>query len=148
MAFPIIPKSGDRTSPAPILLYTPKYGSDRKKGPETWECQNIFPSQFRLIHDTTVVPGVNGGHDTVLVAGREGIVYLYHQDGEWKYNVVGTGLAQSGDNPYWGSGSVDVGRVQDDPVGYVATCEVSPLAPLVLYSFVLSCPTRLLTYDR
>lgn len=65
MAFPIIPESSDLTSPAPILC-TPKYDSNKREGPEARECENIFPSRFCLIHDTTVFPGVNGGHDTVF----------------------------------------------------------------------------------
>ena len=69
----------------------------------------------------------NGGRDMVLIASREGIVALWADVAarEWRSRVVGSGLPQSGGNPYWGSGSVDVARVGNDAVGYVVTCEVS-----------------------
>ncbi|KAI8970758.1 hypothetical protein BD414DRAFT_233610 [Trametes punicea] len=129
LAIPVIPRSGDLTSPAPVIVFTPEYGSDPSKGPQSWRKDVPFSSEFRLIHDIKVLPpalgNVQQGLDTALVAGREGVVYLYYDTdgGKWKYNVVGTGLPQEGDNPYWGSGSVDVGAVHDDPVGYIATCE-------------------------
>ncbi|PVF95724.1 hypothetical protein CPB86DRAFT_787734 [Serendipita vermifera] len=124
LGIPVIAKSSDRASPAPVMLYTPKYDEDKSKGPVSWTEKNIFPDNFRLIHDVKVIKGHGDELDTVLVAGREGICYLYYESDEWKFNVVGTGLAQTNEkNPYWGSGSVDVGRVRDDPIGYIATCE-------------------------
>ncbi|CDO68224.1 hypothetical protein BN946_scf184913.g14 [Trametes cinnabarina] len=127
LAIPIIPKSGDLTSPAPVIVFTPKYGSDPSEGPHSWHEHIPFATEFRLIHEIKVVPAAlnpsNNGLDTALVAGREGVVYLHHDAKKWKYSVVGTGLPQQGDNPYWGSGSVDFGAVGDDPVAYIATCE-------------------------
>ncbi|KAJ7813859.1 hypothetical protein B0H14DRAFT_3112035 [Mycena olivaceomarginata] len=104
MGLPIIPKSSDLTSPAPIIIYTPAYGEDPS--------QNIaFPSQFRLIHDAKLLPGTNSGLDMVLVAGREGIALLWFNNASKKETIrIG------------GSGSVDVVRVGDDPVGYIAAC--------------------------
>ncbi|KAJ7028773.1 hypothetical protein C8F04DRAFT_1212107 [Mycena alexandri] len=99
---PVISRSGDRTSPTPILVYTP-----------SWEEEIPFPSQFRIIHDAKLVPGSTSGLDMVLVAGREGTALLWFN----KSSNQGT------DNPYWGSGSVDFVRVEDDPVGYITTCE-------------------------
>jgi hypothetical protein len=92
----------------------------------SWSEDIAFNSQFRLIHEVKLLPGTNNGLDMVLVAGREGIVLLWFNQGtnKWDYNVIGTGLPKSGDNPYWGSGSVDVARVGNDPIGYIATCEV------------------------
>lgn len=66
-----------------------------------------------------------GGLDTFLVAGREGIVYFwFDMNAEWKSNIVGYGMDKVDGNPFWGSGSVDVGRMDDDPVGYIAATEV------------------------
>ncbi|EPQ54179.1 hypothetical protein GLOTRDRAFT_139544 [Gloeophyllum trabeum ATCC 11539] len=123
MAIPIISKSGDLESSVPVLLYTPCYDSVASDGPTSWAKEVPFLGEFRLIHDIKVFRGDARALDTVLVAGREGVCYLYHKEGKWKYEIVGTGLPREGDNPYWGSGSVDVGMVHDDPVGYIATCE-------------------------
>jgi aldos-2-ulose dehydratase len=123
MGVPIIAQSSDLDSPAPIIIFSPTYGPD---GPVSWSKDIAFASEFRLIHDLKLLPNTNDGLDMVLVAGREGIVLLWfdQEAARWDYNVVGTGLPRSGDNPYWGSGSVDVAKVGDDPVGYIATCEV------------------------
>ncbi|KAJ6600286.1 hypothetical protein DFH09DRAFT_1127960 [Mycena vulgaris] len=123
MGLPIIPKSSDLTSPAPIIIYTPAYGEDPSEGPQSWSENIAFPSQFRLIHDAKLLPGTNSGLDMVLVAGREGIALLWFNNGKWEHSIVGSGLPRNGDNPYWGSGSVDVVCVGDDPVGYIAACE-------------------------
>ncbi|KAJ6503795.1 hypothetical protein C8R45DRAFT_1185748 [Mycena sanguinolenta] len=125
MGLPIIPKSSDLTSPAPIIIYTPAYGEDPSQGPQSWSENIAFHSEFRLIHDAKLLPGTNGGLDMVLVAGREGIALLWFNNAseKWEHRIVGSGLPQMEDNPYWGSGSVDVVRVGDDPVGYVAACE-------------------------
>ncbi|KAJ7175097.1 hypothetical protein C8R43DRAFT_1057751 [Mycena crocata] len=125
MGLPILSKAGDRTSPAPVIVYTPIYGSDASHGPKSWSAVNAFPSQFRIIHDAKLLPGTNGGLDMVLVAGREGIALLWFDSArhQWKHHIVGTGLPKEQDNPLWGSGTVDVVRVGDDSVGYVATGE-------------------------
>jgi len=128
MGFPIIPASGDLTSPAPVILYTPVYEAGQEsKGPVSWTEETIFPSNFRLIHDVKLVKGGNGGLDMILVAGREGIVNLWlnKTSRKWDHCVIGTGLPRDvgTGNPYWGSGGVDFAAVNDDPVGYINTCE-------------------------
>ena len=127
LGLPIIPASSDLTSPAPVILYTPVYGPNFSEGPVSWNEEVIFPSHFRLIHDVKLVEGGNNGLDLILVAGREGIVSLWFEASVnlWNFAVLGQGLPQSGNNPYWGSGSVDIAAVEDDPIGYIATCEVS-----------------------
>lgn len=129
MAVPIIPRSGDLTSPAPVIIYSPPQHDTPSHNDSTlWRQEVPFPDKFRLIHDIKVISAPAPAFDSVLVAGREGICYLYASCTSasigWDYVVVGTGLPRQGDNPFWGSGSVDVGRVDDDPVGYIATCEV------------------------
>ncbi|KAI0316808.1 hypothetical protein OF83DRAFT_1172533, partial [Amylostereum chailletii] len=127
MGLPIISKSSDLQSPAPILIFTPVYNSDKSQGPTSWTKETAFASQFRLIHDVRLLPRSNGELDMVVVSGREGIVLLwFDSDGQkWSYNVVGEGLLPPAPSSpgYWGSGSVDVCRVGDDDVGYIATCE-------------------------
>ncbi|KAL6304158.1 hypothetical protein BKA93DRAFT_785315 [Sparassis latifolia] len=127
LAIPIISASKDLKSPAPVIVYSPTYGSDQRQGPQSWTEDILFPSEFRLIHEVKLLNGGNNGLDMALVAGREGIVLLWFDEDKkkWRYNVVGKGLPQDvdHDNPYWGSGSVDVVRVGSDHVGYIASCE-------------------------
>ncbi|KAG5730224.1 hypothetical protein E4T56_gene11637 [Termitomyces sp. T112] len=126
LAFPISPKSSDFTSPAPVLVFTPVYScSDLTQGPTHWIKDIAFDSEFRLIHDAKLLPKTNENLDMILAAGREGLVLFWFDKPSqvWKYNVVSEGLPQSGNNPYWGSGSVDICRVGDDTIGYIATCE-------------------------
>lgn len=125
MGVPIIAASNDVDSPAPIIIFTPSYGSDKTLGPVSWSEDIAFASEFRLIHDVKLLPSDNNGLDMVLVAGREGIVLLWFDEGatKWSYNVVGTGLPEEAGSPYWGSGSVDIARFEDNSVGYLACCE-------------------------
>ncbi|KAH9885080.1 hypothetical protein C8Q73DRAFT_718341 [Cubamyces lactineus] len=132
LAIPIIPKSNDLTSPAPVIIFTPEYSTATAvAGPQTWRRDVLFSCEFRLIHDIKVIPAATGAIDgddsldSALVAGREGISHLYFSKSAkaWRYVTIGTGLLPSQDNPYWGSGSVDVGRTRDDPIAYIATCE-------------------------
>ncbi|KAJ7581630.1 hypothetical protein C8J56DRAFT_957875 [Mycena floridula] len=125
MGLPILAASSDLKSPAPVIIYSPSYGKNKTEGPESWSEHIAFPSQFRLIHDSKLIPGANG-LDMVLVAGLEGIVLLWFDEkkSKWEYNVIGTGLPPDPVSPYRGSGSVDVARVGDDSAGYIATAEV------------------------
>jgi aldos-2-ulose dehydratase len=129
MGFPVISKAGDLTSPTPVILYTPQYGVSPSDGPMGWTEENIFPSSFRLIHDVKLIKGGNNGLDMILVAGREGVVNLWfefdHSGNFWNHCVLGTGLPRNPESgsPFWGSGSVDVAAVGDDPIGYINTCE-------------------------
>lgn len=125
MGLPIIPASNDLTSPAPVLIFTP---TDKSANPGSgpWKEEVAFAKEFRLIHEAVLIPGANDGLDMVIVAGREGTVLLWfdQEAKKWSYNIIGTGLPETKPNPYWGSGSVDLCKVGDDSVGYVATCEV------------------------
>jgi hypothetical protein len=123
MAIPVIRSAGDRTSPAPIIIYTPQYGSDRSAGPISWRSEIAFNSTFRLIHDVVVVHPDDGGLDQALVAGREGTSLIWHDSLGWQHNNIGEGIRRQGSNPYWGSGSVDLGKTKDDTAAYIATAE-------------------------
>lgn len=124
LAIPIISISNDLDSPSPIIIYTPEYSNGI---PSKWNKDVPFPTQFHLIHEIKVLKNSHvNGLDSFLVAGREGIVYFWYDvNGEWNSNVVGYGVERAEGNPYWGSGSVDVGRVGDDPIGFIAATEVS-----------------------
>ncbi|KAG8718990.1 hypothetical protein FRC08_003912 [Ceratobasidium sp. 394] len=127
MALPIMIKSKDRESPAPVIIYTPmKY--DDNKIPSEWKETRPLEDAFRLIHDVQIIHSTTGGLDQAVVAGREGISVMWKDEGseQWKHENIGSGLPRSPKvfaNPYWGSGSVATARVGDDSVGYIATCE-------------------------
>jgi hypothetical protein len=65
----------------------------------------------------------------ILAAGKEGIVLLWFDSStqKWDHDFVGAGLPEASGLRYWGSGSLNICRLGDDPVGYIATCDVSPI---------------------
>ncbi|RDX48488.1 hypothetical protein OH76DRAFT_1483853 [Lentinus brumalis] len=121
-AAPIVVKSDDFTTPAPMIVWTapddPR-AADQDEG-QGWEESVAFPDTFRLVHEIAVVPGANDGLDQVLLAGREGVSVLWYdvKTKKWTYQNIGTGLPSQPGNPFWGSGSVDVARVHGDSAGY------------------------------
>ncbi|KAJ7577587.1 hypothetical protein C8J56DRAFT_798543 [Mycena floridula] len=124
MGLPILAATNDLVSPAPVLVYSPSYGPNRTDGPESWSEENVFPTQFRVIHDSKIVTGENG-LDMVLVSGLEGVVLLWFDEktSKWEYNIVNPGLPPDPSSPYHGAGSVDVASVGDDSVGYIVAAE-------------------------
>lgn len=52
IAVPIIVKSGDYTSPAPVIIYTAPESPKDTKDEEGWPHQVVF-EQFRLVHEVT-----------------------------------------------------------------------------------------------
>ncbi|KAJ7576257.1 hypothetical protein C8J56DRAFT_900175 [Mycena floridula] len=76
-------------------------------------------TQFHLIHDTA-----ENGLDIVPIAAFEGIVLLWFDENEskWERHLVGTGLPPDQVTPYRGAGSLDVARIGDDSIGYIAIC--------------------------
>ncbi|QRV80276.1 hypothetical protein RhiJN_08291 [Ceratobasidium sp. AG-Ba] len=128
MGFPIIPASGDRENPAPILHWkVATRESDQLNTPKTWTETKPLSGTFRLIHEVYPIHSP-GGLDKILVAGREGVSLIWFdpKTQEWRWENLGTGLPQErkpSQNPYWGSGSVAAARVGNDSVGYIASCE-------------------------
>ncbi|KAG8690323.1 hypothetical protein FRC11_012400 [Ceratobasidium sp. 423] len=133
IALPIMLKTSDRQSPAPMIIYTPtKFDDDG--APSQWVESRANNDNFRLIHDVEILHSETGGLDKVLIASREGISLLWFDEkavspggpANWYHENLGLGLPQSRkpfQNPYWGSGSVATGRVGKDRVAYIATCE-------------------------
>ncbi|KAG8745036.1 hypothetical protein FRC10_009010 [Ceratobasidium sp. 414] len=127
MALPIMIKSKDRESPAPVIIYTPCEWEEDET-PKKWQTFQPLDDTFRLIHDVQIIHSTTGGLDKALFAGREGISLAWKDEKsqKWRHENVGTGIPQSRKpfkNPYWGSGSVATARVGRDSVGYIATCE-------------------------
>ncbi|KAF8600871.1 hypothetical protein BDV93DRAFT_558972 [Ceratobasidium sp. AG-I] len=128
LALPIMTKSKDRETPAPVIIYKQADWDTNDGSPTQWTTHKVLPDTFRLIHDVQVIHSTDGGLDKALVAGREGISMMWMDEKTevWQHSNVGTGIPQSRRpfaNPYWGSGSVATARVGNDSVGYIASCE-------------------------
>ncbi|KAG8684667.1 hypothetical protein FRC08_013563 [Ceratobasidium sp. 394] len=120
MALPIIGRSGDRKTPAPVIIYTPVEW-DEDGTPSKWETHRPLDCVFRLIHDVHIIHSTTADElDKALVAGREGVSLLWMEQrtGQWRYENIGTGIPQARvphNNPYWVR--------ENDSVGYIASCE-------------------------
>ncbi|KAJ3982175.1 hypothetical protein F5890DRAFT_408747 [Lentinula detonsa] len=121
--FPIIVRAGDRTSPAPVVIYTAP--EDPENDNQVWDEEIAFPDSFRLVHDVDIIRSIDGGLDQILLAGREGISLIWYDEGAkmWKSRNLGSGTVPSPGNPYWGAGCVALGGVKLDSSGYIGTAE-------------------------
>ncbi|XDG05113.1 hypothetical protein ABKA04_004728 [Annulohypoxylon sp. FPYF3050] len=131
IAAPVLRGKHDKATPVPILRFQ---APERVKDALEWYRDVIDDKHFTVIHEITPkkLHGPNG-LDSLLVASREGVSWLYFENGGWKHTSIGPGEPHSsgqsltsetpgtGDN--WGSGNVDVGRVGDDPFAYIATID-------------------------
>ena len=68
------------------------------------------------------------GLESLIVASREGLNWLYFTKGRWKKQFICQGMPrQPGQEPqkedFWGCESVDVGKYHDDPFAYLTTLE-------------------------
>lgn len=122
-AIPIVVASGDLTTPAPVIIFT---CPDDPKTADSWPSEVI--SYKHLVHDMVVVsPEVSNNEtpfDQIVLAGRDGVNVLWYNGSSWETFCVGTGLQPSPDDPYWGAGSVALGRVDEDYAGYICCAEV------------------------
>ncbi|KAJ3826741.1 hypothetical protein F5878DRAFT_619848 [Lentinula raphanica] len=121
--FPIIVRAADRTSPAPVVVYTaPEFPENDNA---VWEEDIAFPDSFRLVHDVDIVKSFDGGLDKILIAGREGVTLLWYDEAvkTWMSKNLGSGGSPSPGNPYWGSGCVALGKVRLDTSGFIGTAE-------------------------
>ncbi|PBK94251.1 hypothetical protein ARMGADRAFT_1078954 [Armillaria gallica] len=121
-ALPVITSSDDLDTPVPVIIYTKP---DDPMSASEWEKDVPFDNLFRVVHEVVVVPSPNGGLDRIMLAGREGISFLWFDAStkKWDYKILGKGLPEIPGDPYWGSGSVSVGKVHDDCAGYIASSE-------------------------
>ncbi|KAG8729332.1 hypothetical protein FRC12_021050 [Ceratobasidium sp. 428] len=90
MALPIMIKSGDRESPAPVIIYKPTEW-DSEGVPSKWDDIRPLNDTFRLIHEVQIIHSTTGGLDKAMVAGREGIslMWMDEKTNQWKHeNVV------------------------------------------------------------
>lgn len=137
VAVPIIVASKDLTTPAPVIIYTSP--EDPKNHEGDWESEVAW--HRHLVHEVVVVPSSQTDgkmrFDQIVLAGRDGVDVLWFDGSVWKNFNVGEGLAQQTGNPYWGAGSVGVGRVDGDYAGYLCSAEVCSVDFLLLRLLIL-----------
>lgn len=109
----------------PVVLFTQP---DDVHSAAEWPMTLIDDTGFRMIHGAEKKKGLIPGsdRDSILLASDEGVTWLHYDTGEqrWKSVLIGEGeLTQFERTGFRGSGDLDVGRVGDDPFGYVAAVE-------------------------
>lgn len=124
VAVPIVVRSSDLTTPAPVIIYTAPDNPKSHDG--DWPSEVVW--HRLLVHEVVVVPSqASDGtmpFDQIVFAGRDGVDTLWFDGHAWQNFSVGTGLPQEPNDPYWGAGSVAVGRVGNDYAGYICSSEV------------------------
>ena len=119
---PILAKSSNFDTPAPITIYTAP--DTPNKTHEFWPAE--IAAMKTLTHEIVVVPDPHGGLDRILIASRNGVDLIWFHDEKWHSFNVGSGLSSDAHpgSPYWGTGSVSYARVRDDYAGYIGSSEV------------------------
>lgn len=124
VAVPIIVASSDLTTPAPIIIFTAP--DDPKGTTDHWPSEVVW--ERHIVHEVVVVPSQDTAgempFDQVLLAGRDGIGCLWYDGSKWQTFNVSACLEPGSGDPYWGAGSVAVGRIDDDYAGYICAAEV------------------------
>lgn len=118
VAVPIIVKSNDFSTPAPIIIFTSPEDSST-----AWTSEKFAESH--IPHEVATVSAEVGGtrFDQIVLASRDGIDVHWFDEG-WKHFKVGTGIEENSTDPLWRATSVSVGRVDNDYAGYISSSEV------------------------
>lgn len=124
IGFPIVAKE-DVHAVLPVVMFTQPDNVDTA---EEWPMTVIDDSHFRMIHGAEKKKGLIPGsdRDSILMASDEGVTWLFYDERkqEWITKLIGTGeLTQFEQTGFRGSGDLNVGRVGDDPMAYVAAVE-------------------------
>ncbi|KAG2420441.1 hypothetical protein HFD88_000053 [Aspergillus terreus] len=105
-----------------------------------WRRDVVDDQHFTVVHEIVArrAMGVNrtngpAGLDSLIVSSREGVSWLYYDQGQWKRELVGSGEPRlpdqqdcsisPGSGDHWGTGSADVGKIGSDSFAYVATID-------------------------
>ncbi|NYI06877.1 FG-GAP repeat domain-containing protein [Allostreptomyces psammosilenae] len=117
--------SGGPHKVLPIVLFTQP--DDVQQAAE-WPMTVIDDNSFRHAHGAERKSGLIPGSDldSMLIASDEGVTWLYFDEARrsWEKVLIGTGeLTRFEQTGFKGSGDVGIGRIGDDPFGYVAAVE-------------------------
>lgn len=99
-----------------------------------WPRQIIDDENYTIIHEITKKKFKGpDGLDSLLVASREGLTWLYYEDSVWKKERVSVGDPKEdrqsysavlpGTGDHWGTGGSDAGSLAGRPLSYIATFE-------------------------
>jgi aldos-2-ulose dehydratase len=140
-AVPIVIASSDLTTAAPVIIFTAPENPKDTHG--DWPSEIVW--KRHLVHEVVVVSAEECGgemaFDQIVLAGRDGVDVLWYDGSAWQTFNVGTGLKPTPNNPYWGAGSVAVGRVGNDYAGYICLAEVR-MKLVIVYSSLTPCFCR------
>lgn len=124
LAVPIVGSKGI-TKPVDLTLFIPPKDIYRTNG---WDRVTIDDSSFSLIHEAvigkfTAKTGLK--NDSLLLASLEGISWLYYdQDKTWKKISLSAGeLCEFYETGFKGSGSITVGKLENDSFVFLAALE-------------------------
>lgn len=116
---------GDVHGVLPVVMFT---RPDDVHAVDEWPMTVIDDTHFRMIHGAEKKQGLIPGsdRDSLLLASDEGVTWLYWDDARagWVRELIGTGeRSQFQQTGFRGSGDLNVGRLGDDPMAYVAALE-------------------------
>lgn len=109
----------------PVLLFTEP---DDIYSATEWERTVIDHTTFRFVHGFEKKKGLIPGSelDSVMLAGEEGITWMYYDEKNEKWEKVNIGHGELGQfslTGFKGSGDVGVGTIKDDPFAFVVAAE-------------------------
>jgi hypothetical protein len=131
LALPVVGPGGAAGVDKPVELTLFERPADVLSA-ENWTAQVVDSTHFRIVHGviTARFPGsVDPQRESVLLASQEGISWFGPgADTQWEHQHLGAGVGlqnKPSDLPrqFKGSGNLAVGRLGDDPYGYIAAIE-------------------------
>jgi hypothetical protein len=120
LALPVVGKAHDTHSVVTVKLF--QQPANVMDAPE-WNETVIDSTSFHVIHDVAVVKqrvGRGDMRDSALLASQEGITLLAYGAAGWRTERLFDGVPKTSEGGYWGCQNVAVGRIGDDPFGYIA----------------------------
>ncbi|MCI3927770.1 FG-GAP repeat domain-containing protein [Streptomyces sp. AN091965] len=124
IGLPIVAKE-DVHAVLPVVMFTQP---DDVQTAEEWPMTVIDDCHYRMIHGAEKKQGLIPGSDreSLLLASDEGVTWMFYDENkkEWVRKLIGTGeLTQFEQTGFRGSGDLNVGRMGEDAMGYVAAVE-------------------------
>ena len=120
IGLPIVSQPNDLLSAVPVILFEQP---ENIFNATEWPYEIINQEYFHVIHDAELVK--KDQLDTLLIASREGITWLYFDlsTNQWIIENIGSGESQQQETIFYGSGSLGVGKIGYDNFAYIATAE-------------------------
>ena len=128
IALPVVHGPNDLSTPVPVILFQ---APDRISEAVSWPRSVISDNFFTILHDACKKRFIStrcGGLDSLILASREGLNWLYFEAGRWQRELISPGMHKTRgqepqDKEFWGSECVDVGKFGDDSFAYIVALE-------------------------